>query len=146
MVKAEEGLSRRKHGWLLLKLKSSQNLGDSLDLVPIGAFWGRGKRNGQFGAYLLAVYDGDDETYRTVCKVATGFTDEDLTNHHTFFSDKQLTTKPFYYHVSSGVEPEAWLSAAQVWECKAADLSISPVHTAAFDRKAPGKVRFLHGF
>jgi len=46
-----------------------EGMTDSLDLVPIGAFWGRGKRAGVYGAYLLACYDQDTNDYQSVCKV-----------------------------------------------------------------------------
>eukprot|EP01053_Blabericola_migrator_P000467 Blabericola_migrator_1__466@NODE_1112_length_5403_cov_99_872939_g711_i1_p1_GENE_NODE_1112_length_5403_cov_99_872939_g711_i1NODE_1112_length_5403_cov_99_872939_g711_i1_p1_ORF_typecomplete_len842_score178_39DNA_ligase_A_M/PF01068_21/4e58DNA_ligase_A_N/PF04675_14/4_2e33DNA_ligase_A_N/PF04675_14/4_9e03DNA_ligase_A_C/PF04679_15/7_2e29RNA_ligase/PF09414_10/0_0016mRNA_cap_enzyme/PF01331_19/0_008_NODE_1112_length_5403_cov_99_872939_g711_i1152540 len=145
MVKIKDGErsyyepSKRSVNWLKLKKDYLDTLGDSVDLVPIGAFWGRGRRSGAYGAYLLAVYDSEDEVYRTVCKVATGFTDEDLTKHYDFFKERQLTTKPPYYHVSKRMTPDVWLEACQVWECKAADLSVSPVHTAAWERKGSEK-------
>ncbi len=53
-------------------------MGDSLDLVPIAASYGTGKRKGLYGNYLLAAYNEDMETYETICKVGTGFSDENL--------------------------------------------------------------------
>merc|ERR1712091_570848 len=43
------------------------------------------------------------------------------------------------YNVHEKMTPDVWLQPVQVWEIKAADLSISPVHTSAFGVKAEGK-------
>lgn len=57
--------ARRSFKWLKLKkdyildLDGKTGLGDSFDLVPIGAFFGSGKRTGRYGAYLLATYNED---------------------------------------------------------------------------------------
>ena len=76
-----------------------KDLGDSLDLVPIGGYYGKGKRTGTFGAFLLACYDVNSEEYQTVCKLGTGFSDEDLRNHSEFFqtNDNITEKKPLFY-------------------------------------------------
>jgi DNA ligase-1 len=67
-------------GWLWIKYKRSyvSKLTDTLDLVVIGAFYGKGKRSGKFGTVLVAAYDKSSDIFRSICKVGTGFKDEDL--------------------------------------------------------------------
>src|SRR4029077_6362669 len=57
-------------GWQWIKLKRDYRteLSDTVDLVIVGAFAGRGRRAGTYGAVLLAAYDPDAELYRTVTK------------------------------------------------------------------------------
>merc|ERR1712039_997278 len=114
-------------------------VGDSIDVVPIGAFYGKGKRHGAYGAFLLAIYNEEEEEYQTVCKAGTGFSDEDLKMHYEFFKNKTTPQPNSSYNVTKSVMPDVWLEPCQVWEIKAADLSISPVHTAAMGTKADGK-------
>ncbi|KEP62448.1 UNVERIFIED_CONTAM: DNA ligase 1, putative [Hammondia hammondi] len=131
--------SKRSLNWLKVKKDYVDGLTDSVDLVPIGACYGKGKRSGTFGTYLLAVYNPADETFQTVCKAATGFSEEALQQHHKAMSDHIISHKKAYYDVSPKLEADVWFEACQVWECRAADLSISPVHTAGIGEKSPDK-------
>ncbi len=129
--------SKRSLNWLKLKkdyLNQAGGCADSLDLVPIGAFWGKGKRTGIFGSYLLACYDPDSEEYQSTCKIGTGFSDEQLKEYFTMFSDLQQPFKPSYFNVDLSLSPDVWFKPTIVLEVKAADLSISPVHKAAIGK------------
>lgn len=70
--------SRRSWEWVKLKKDYINGLGDTLDVVPIGAAYGVGKRTGYYGSYLLATYNSDMEQYETICNIGTGFSDEIL--------------------------------------------------------------------
>ena len=87
---------------------------------------------------MCACYNEEEEEFQTVCKIGTGFSDENLEKFYKFFSEEGkeriLDTKPMEYNVrkdAATLRPDIWLKASMVWEVKAADLSISPAHTAA---------------
>ncbi|KAJ8762064.1 hypothetical protein K2173_006666 [Erythroxylum novogranatense] len=123
--------SKRSNNWLKLKKDYMQSLGDSLDLVPIAAFHGRGKRTGFYGAFLLACYDSKNEEYQSICKVGTGFTEAMLKERSDSLRPKVIPAPKPYYRCGETIEPDVWFEPSEVWEVKAADLTISPVHRAA---------------
>jgi DNA ligase 1 len=132
--------SRRSLNWLKLKKDYLEGLGDSFDLVPIGAYYGRGKRTGVYGAYLLACYDEDSEEYQSVCKIGTGFSDEDLQSLSASLNQHKLVGgKASNYVVTDALKCDVWFDAVQVWEVKAADLSKSSAHRGAFGKLEEGR-------
>lgn len=130
--------AKRSHYWLKLKKDYMDGVTDTLDLVPIGAFYGKGKRTGVFGGFLLGCYDADTDEYQSICKIGTGFQDEELEKLTTELKPFIVSAKPGYYRAPDD-GAEVWLREAQVWEVKAADLSISPVHNAAIGLVDPAR-------
>ena len=126
--------SRRSLNWLKLKKDYLEGLGDSVDLVPLGAYHGKGKRTGVYGAYLLACFDPDTEEFQSVCKIGTGFSDEDLKTLAEGLNKHVIPSKSSQYNVSDQLECDVWFDSVQVWEVKAADLSKSSAHRGAVDK------------
>ncbi len=125
-------------GWLWIKYKRDYKsvLTDTVDLVAVGAFKGRGKRAGTYGALLMAAYDKKEDVFRTVCKVGTGFTDEDLAKLPELFKDYVIPHR--HARVDSQLEADVWFVPAVVLEIVGAEITLSPVHTCAKDRIRSG--------
>ncbi|CAG8519262.1 16403_t:CDS:10 [Cetraspora pellucida] len=131
--------SKRSRNWLKIKKDYISGVGDSLDLVVIGAYLGRGKRTSVYGTFLLACYDPDNEEYQTICKIGTGFSDVSLENHFKFLKEHEIPEPKTYYNYDKGAKPDVWFEPCQVWEVKTADLSISPIYKAALGKIDPSK-------
>ncbi|KAJ0623557.1 putative DNA ligase (ATP) [Helianthus annuus] len=131
--------AKRSNNWLKLKKDYMDTIGDSLDLVPIAAFHGRGKRVGGYGAFLLACYDINKDEYQTICKIGTGFSEAMLEERSKSLSLKVIPKPKSYYRYSDTINPDVWFEASEVWEVKAADLTISPVYCAALGAVDPNK-------
>jgi DNA ligase-1 len=107
-------------------------IGDSLDLVVLGAYFGKGKRTSVYGAFLLACYNPTSDTYETICNIGTGFSEAVLEELHSNLSKITIERpKPFYSHSSGNMhQPDVWFEPRYVWEVKTADLTLSPRYKA----------------
>lgn len=134
MLKAAGSVYRagsRGKQWLKLKREYQDSVGDSLDLVVVGAFYGKGRRTGIYGTFLLAAYDDEDDVFRSVCKVGTGFKDEDLDTMHQLLRDRTISRRD--RRVDSTMEADVWFAPETVIEVVASEITLSPIHRAAID-------------
>jgi DNA ligase-1 len=132
-------------GWLWIKYKRDykSEMTDTVDLVVVGAFHGRGKRAGTYGALLLAGYNSDNGTFETVTKCGTGFTDKDLAKLPKMMRRHVLSHK--HPRVQSTIEADVWFEPVVVIEIVGAEVTLSPVHLCASNviRKGSGlAIRF----
>lgn len=117
--------------WIKYKKDYQQALTDSFDLTVVGAFYGMGKRAGRYGALLMAAYDNETGTFPTVCKLGTGFDDAFLDYMPKLLDGTLSETKPG--SVDAEMVPDVWFEPSVVLEVVAAEITLSPIHTAAKD-------------
>ncbi|MDH5437559.1 MAG: ATP-dependent DNA ligase [Candidatus Bathyarchaeota archaeon] len=132
-------------GWLWIKYKRDykSEMTDTVDLVVVGAFYGRGKRAGTYGALLLAAYNPDEDSFKTVTKCGTGFTDEELKKLPGMMEKHRIPHQ--HPRVQSTLDADVWFEPAMVIETIGAEITLSPIHTCAMDviRKGSGlAIRF----
>jgi DNA ligase-1 len=132
-VKEDASYQAGARGFLWIKYKRDykSELGDTLDLVAVGAFAGRGRRTGTFGALLMAAYNSEKDVFETVCKLGTGFNDEILSQLPVMFQDEQINQ--VHPRVESKIEADYWFVPRRVLEVRGAEVTLSPNHTCGID-------------
>ncbi len=121
----------REYLWIKLKREYKSEMADTLDLVIIGAMYGKGKRVNKYGALLLAVYDKKQDMFRSFCKVGTGFSDEQLHKIHQVLQKDIIKNK--HVRVDSKMDMDVWFEPNIVLEISGSEITISPIHTANKD-------------
>ncbi|MDR2866704.1 MAG: ATP-dependent DNA ligase [Methanomassiliicoccaceae archaeon] len=115
--------------WIKYKKDYHSDMIDTFDLAVVGAFYGMGKRKGRYGALLMASYDPEMQSYVTVCKLGTGFDDAFLDSMPGLLDARKTDRRP--NNVDSKMVPDVWFDPTVVLEVTGAELSLSPIHTAA---------------
>jgi DNA ligase 1 len=119
-------------GWQWIKLKRDYRteLSDTVDLVVVGAFAGRGRRRGVYGALLLAAYDPAADVFRAVTKCGTGFSDTELAALPARLAPLARPERPA--QVDARQQADVWFEPGLVLEILSAELTLSPNYTAAW--------------
>jgi DNA ligase 1 len=131
-VSPASGYQAGARGWQWIKLKRDYRteLSDTVDLVVVGAFYGRGRRAGVYGAVLLAAYDPDADIFRAVTKCGAGFSDADLAALPARLAPLARPQRPA--RVDARQQPDVWFEPGLVLEILSAELTLSPNYTAGW--------------
>ncbi|MFX1552852.1 MAG: ATP-dependent DNA ligase [Promethearchaeota archaeon] len=112
-------------GFLWLKLKGLEGgkLKDSVDVVLVGAFYGRGRRKGWYGTYIGAVLDPENDRFVAFTRVSSGWTDEIM---ETLTKDmKQYEIERKAPNVICEDTPDTWLQPEVVIEIIGDEITVS---------------------
>jgi DNA ligase-1 len=121
----------RGFAWTKIKREYRSELVDSLDLVIVGGSHGRGRRVGKYGALLLAIFDKNENVFKSVCKVGSGFTDEVLEELFKELGKHKIPKK--HPRVYSKLEMDTWFTPTIVIEIIASEITLSPEYDAGMD-------------
>jgi len=127
----------RNFNWVKLKRHTSGELNDTVDLVLLGYYFGKGKR-AEFGvgALLAGVYDAEHDRFATITKLGTGLSDAEWRQIHERADKLQVDHRPA--RVDSILTPDVWLEPEVVVEVMADEITPSPRHTAGMAGDEPG--------
>jgi DNA ligase-1 len=123
---------KRLESWLKVK-KDYHAAADTIDLVPVGAWHGHGRKSAWWSPILLAARDPHSARLVAVTKCMSGFTDAFYrANRERYDPDEgaNVGARPAYVEYAGG-EPDVWFEPQEVWEIAFADVTLSPTYTAA---------------
>lgn len=127
----------RRHDWVKLKPGYEAGRADTYDLVILGYYRGRGRRaKFGIGSILAAVYDPENDRFRTVARVGSGLTDEEWVRLREMLDATAVAEMP--KRVDSKQVPDVWVEPRYVVEVIAGEITRSPRHTCGKVGKEPG--------
>lgn len=131
----------RKFAWIKLKKSYQGNLADTVDVAIIGFYKGKGKRT-EFGlgGLLTAVYDPEEQQFKSIAKIGTGFNEEEMQSLFDRLSKLAVKEKPV--NVDSELEPDIWTIPEIVIEVTADEITRSPTHKCAWNGNEGLALRF----
>jgi DNA ligase-1 len=121
----------REFSWIKLKREYMSQVAETFDLVIVGAFYGKGRRGGKYGAFLLSAYNKETDVFKSICKIGTGFSDEILEYFPTLLESYRIPNK--HARIDSKIDCDVWFTPQIVLEIIASEITLSPIHTCGFN-------------
>lgn len=136
-LKAPYIAGARKFSWIKMKRSYKGELSDTLDLVIVGYFLGRGGRaEFQFGGLLCATYNKKRDMFETISRIGTGFTEAQMVELKDKLDRIKLKSRPA--RLDSLIEPDFWVEPKYVVTIRADEITRSPMHTCGREKQRDG--------
>jgi DNA ligase-1 len=103
----------------------------------VGYFLGKGARaRFKFGGLLCAVYDEKDDAFKSITKIGTGFSEDQMKQLEEMLGKIKVDHK--LARVDSEIKPDFWVDLKYVVAVAADEITRSPTHTAGKTREESG--------
>ena len=122
---------KRLDSWLKVK-KDYNTSADTIDLIPIAAWHGSGRKAKWWSPILLAVRNDTTGSLEAVTKCISGFTDKFYKDNKERYNEStgaNLISRPSYVEYPG--RPDVWFEPQEVWEMAFADITKSPTYLSA---------------
>ena len=135
-------LMRLRRIYVKIKKADEKLLDDSVEVVILGYYYGKGARSRfGIGGFLAGIYDEKSDSYKTVTKAGTGLTDEEWVQVRKMCDKVKTKSKPANVEITKILEPDVYVYPEIVVEIGADEVTVSPAHTAGYALRFP---RLLH--
>lgn len=122
---------KRNFTWIKLKHQGGTKIHDTIDVVVLGYFYGKGKRAKLgIGAFLVGVYNEENHSFQSIAKVGTGLSDEEWRDLKIRCDERAVMSPVNNVEVDKNLAPEVWILPEITCTVRADEITLSPVHTA----------------
>lgn len=142
----------RKAGWIKVKPEYVDSLVPELDLLIIGAYYGKGRRQGVLSHFLLAVAVASEEPgrkpceFHSICRIGSGYTVAELSDLVDKLSPHAKAGQQPPGVVVSREKPDVWINPIKscVVQVRAAEIVKSALYQTGVTLRFPRveKVRY----
>jgi len=117
----------RNFNWIKLKRSYQGKISDTLDLVIIGYFLGKGQRlKLGIGAILAAVWDRQTKSFPSIARIGSGLTEEKWIMLSEMLREMVVPERPM--DVVSDIVPDFWVLPRFVVTVRADEITRSSMH------------------
>lgn len=140
-LNAEYVAGARKFAWIKLKRSYRGELADTIDAVIAGYYLGKGRRaKFEFGGLLCAVYDEEEDMFRTIAKIGSGFSEDQMRELKEMLDRIKLDSKPA--RLDTVLKPDFFVELKYTVTIAADEITRSPMHTCGKKGETGYALRF----